>query len=91
MKQVHRFKSLGSTITEDIRSESDIKQRIGIARNVFGKTKKKYSNRHVRKATWLRVIKTYGLHYFMDVKHGPLPQRTRSGWRLLRYGAGGGC
>ena len=59
IKQVDRFKYLGSTITEDGRSESDIKQRIGIARSAFGKRRNVNSNRHVRIATRMRVMKTY--------------------------------
>ena len=59
IKQVDRFKYLGSTITEDCRSESDIKQRIGIARSAFGKMRNVISNRHVRIMTRMRIIKSY--------------------------------
>ena len=59
IKQFDRFMYLGSTITEDGRSESDIKQRIGLARRVFGKMKNVNSSMHLKMATRMRVIKTY--------------------------------
>ena len=59
IKQVNKFKYLGSIITEDGRCESEIKQRIGIARSAFGKMRNVISNRHVRIATRIRLIKTY--------------------------------
>ena len=59
IQQVNKFKYLGSTITEDGRCESEIKQRIGIARSAFIKMRNVISNRHLRVATRIRVIKTY--------------------------------
>ena len=58
MKQVDRLKYLESTKTKDGRSESETKQRIGIARNAFGKMRNVFSNRCERLATRMRVIKT---------------------------------
>ena len=59
IQQVNKFKYLGSTITEDSRCESEIKERIGIARSAFIKMRNVISNRHVRVATRIRVIKAY--------------------------------
>ena len=59
IQQVSKFKYLGSTLTEDGRCESEIKQRIGVARSAFIKMRNVISNRHVRVATRIRLIKTY--------------------------------
>ena len=59
IKQVDKFKYLGSMLTEDGRSENEIRQRIGIAKNAFGKMKNMVTNRHVRIETRIRVIKAY--------------------------------
>ena len=59
IKQVDKFKYLGSMLTEDGRSENEIRQRIGIAKNAFGKMKNMDANRHVKIETWIRVIKAY--------------------------------
>ena len=59
INQVDKFKYLGSMITEDSRCENEIRQRIGIAKNAFGKMKNVLTNRHVRIETRIRVIKAY--------------------------------
>ena len=57
IKQVDKFKYLGSMLTEDGRSENEIRQRIGIAMNAFGKMKNMVTDISIE--TRIRVIKTY--------------------------------
>ena len=59
MKQVKRFKYLGSIITEDGRSTSDIIQRINIARSNFNALKIILTNKKISKKTRLNLICTY--------------------------------
>ena len=59
IKQVDKFKYLGSVVTVDGRCESEIRQRIGIAKNAFDKMRNMLTNRHIRINTRIRVIKTY--------------------------------
>ena len=59
IKQVDKFKYLGSMMTVDGRCENEIRQRIGIAKNAFGKMRNMVTNRHVRIETRISVIKAY--------------------------------
>ena len=59
LKQVKRFKYLGSIITEDGRSTSDIIQRINIARSNFNALKIILTNKKISKKTRLNLICTY--------------------------------
>ena len=59
IKQVDKFKYLGSMMTVDGRSESEIRQRIGIAKSAFEKMRKLVTNRHIRIETRMRAIKAY--------------------------------
>ena len=59
LKQVKRFKYLGSILTEDGRSTSDIIQRIHIARSNFNTLKVILTNGRIDKKTRLNLITTY--------------------------------
>ena len=59
IKQVDKFRYLGSMMTVDGRSESEIRQRIGIAKSAFEKMRKLVTNRHIRIETRMRAIKAY--------------------------------
>ena len=59
IKQVKSFKYLGSIITEDGRSEQDIKTRIGIAKTSFGKLKKILTNTHMDWSLRTRFLKGF--------------------------------
>ena len=63
---------LGSLITEDGRSEKEIKRRIMIARSTFTNTRTLLSCRGINLKTRLRAIKCYiwPTHYSMEQKHG---------------------
>ena len=57
-KKLSTFKYIGSTLTEDSRCESEIKQRIWIAGNAFLKIRIVVSSRHIREARRIRLNKT---------------------------------
>ena len=59
IKQVAKFDYLGCSITEDGRCESEIKRRIGIAKNAFRKMGNLITNRHISISTKIRAIRTY--------------------------------
>ena len=56
---MNNFKYLGSTITEDGRSTTEIKKRIGIAKTVFQRMKGMLTNNAIRIETKVKAIKTY--------------------------------
>src|ERR1043165_114807 len=57
VKQVKRFKYLGSLITEDGRCIEDLKQRIGVAKDAFNK-RRELLTRSMSKGLKKRMIKT---------------------------------
>ena len=63
---------LGSLITEDGRSEKDIKRRKMIAWTTFTNMRTLLSCRGINLKTRLRAIKCYVWHYYMEQRHGQL-------------------
>ena len=59
IKQVDEFEYLGSILTKDARCKREIVRRIGIAKTEFRRMTRIVTNRHLRIATRVRVIKTY--------------------------------
>ena len=59
LKQVRNFKYLGSTISEDGRSEPDINSRIAMAKTAFNKVKPLLTNRSIAISLRRRFLKTY--------------------------------
>ena len=59
IKQVEKFSYLGSLITSDGRSDSEIKKRIGISKAIFEKMGKILKNRKLSMKTKLRVLDCY--------------------------------
>ena len=59
LKQVQHFKYLGSIITEDGRSEKEIKTRIGIAKTTFEKQKKILANVNMNWNLRFRFLKSF--------------------------------
>jgi hypothetical protein len=59
LKQVKKFKYLGSIITEDGKSKSDILQRIHIAKSNFSLLKAILTNGKISKKTRINLIRTY--------------------------------
>ena len=59
LKQVRNFKYLGSTISDDGRSDSDINTRIAIAKTAFNKVKSLMINRSISINLRKRFLKTY--------------------------------
>ena len=59
IKQVEHFTYLGSRITEDGRSEGEIKRRIGIAKTAFGRLRKILTNVRMRMDVRMRIMKCY--------------------------------
>ena len=59
LEQVKRFTYLGQLITEDGRSEEEIKRRIGMAKTVFERMKKLLTNRKISYQLKLRLTKCF--------------------------------
>jgi len=59
IKQVNKFKYLGYTITTDGRSDTEIKKRIGIAKDTFKKMSPVLNNRNISMGTKIRTLKAY--------------------------------
>ncbi|MGX9987587.1 reverse transcriptase domain-containing protein [Soonwooa purpurea] len=59
IKQVQKFKYLGSVLTEDGKCDAEIKTRIGLARNAFQKLSKILKDRKVSRTTKKRVLNCY--------------------------------
>ena len=64
LEQVTRFKYLGSWITEDARSDVDIRARVGMAMAAFWQNKE-LLRRNISFRTKMRVLNTY---VFFDAK-----------------------
>ena len=56
LKQVNEFKYLGSIITANNSSATDIKRRLGLATGAFGKLDKVWKNKKVRLTTKIRLL-----------------------------------
>ena len=59
VKNVREFQYLGSILTTDARSTTEIKRRIGIAKTVFRRMKNLLTNSRLSVQTRVRAIKTY--------------------------------
>ena len=71
IEQVTSYRYLGSLITEDGRSEKEIKRRIMMAKTTFTNTRTLLSCRGINLKTRLRAINvTSGRHYSMEQRHG---------------------
>ena len=58
LERVTRFKYLGSWITDDVRSDDDIKARVGLAKAAFWQNKE-LLRRNIRFKTNLKILNTY--------------------------------
>ena len=59
IKQVEKFKYLGSTITSDGRNDAEIKIRIGMAQDAFQKMEKVIKNKNITIETRNRILQCY--------------------------------
>ena len=59
IKQVQKFKYLGSVLTEDGKCDAEIKRRIGLAKDAFQKLSKVLRDRKVSRTTKKRVLYCY--------------------------------
>ena len=59
VEQVQSFTYLGQLITEDGKSEGEIRSRIGLAKNAFSKRYKLLTNKNISLKTRLRLTKCY--------------------------------
>jgi len=59
IKNVEKFTYLGSLITSDGRSVTEIKKRIGMAKEVFNKMSAVFKNRQLKVKTKVRVLECY--------------------------------
>ena len=59
IKQVEKFKHLGSTITSDGRNDAEIKIRIGMAKDAFQKMEKVIKNKNITIETRNRILQCY--------------------------------
>ena len=57
IKQVEKFKYLGSTITSDGRNDAEIKIRIGMAKDAFQKMEKVIKNKNITIETRNRILR----------------------------------
>src|SRR3954468_4571788 len=58
LEQVSRFKYLGSWITEDARSDEDIRARVGMAKAAFWQNKE-LMRRNIRLSTKMKILNCY--------------------------------
>src|SRR5437867_1411605 len=58
LEQVTRFKYLGSWITEDARSDGDIRARVGVAKAAFWQNKE-LMRRNIRLSTKMKILNCY--------------------------------
>ncbi|GFS25570.1 endonuclease-reverse transcriptase [Elysia marginata] len=65
VEQVANFTYLGHWITEDGRSDQEVKRRIGIAENTFSRMSKLLTNRRISFATRSRLTKCYVWSVFL--------------------------
>ena len=59
VEQVQSFTYLGQLITDDGKSEGEIRSRIGLAKNAFSKRYKLLTNKNISLKTRLRLTKCY--------------------------------
>ena len=59
VEQVQSFTYLGQLITDDGRSECEIRRRIGVAKTAFSKKHRLLTNRNISLETRLRLVKCY--------------------------------
>ena len=62
VKQVSQFTYLGCLISEDARSEIEIKKRIGMAKRVFQRIQTLITNSHISKLTRARLMEAYSMY-----------------------------
>ena len=60
VKHVQSFNYLGQLITDDGKSEGEIRSRIGLAKNAFSKRYKLLTNKNISLKTRLRLTKLGG-------------------------------
>ncbi|GFS22394.1 craniofacial development protein 2 [Elysia marginata] len=65
VEQVANFTYLGHWITEDGRSDQEVKRRIGMAKNTFSRMSKLLTNRRISFATRSRLTKCYVWSIFL--------------------------
>ena len=58
LEQVTRFKYLGSWITEDARSDEDVRARVGMAKAAFWQNKE-LMKRNIRFSTKIKILNCY--------------------------------
>ena len=59
LEQVTSFSYLGHIITDDGRSEAEIKKRIAMAKNAFNSMKSVLTSREINNALKMRIVKCY--------------------------------
>src|SRR6218665_1132294 len=90
LEQVDRFRYLGDFITSDGRCETEIKTRIGMAKNAFNQRKELLSkslNKDIKKRIIKAIVWSVALYAAETWKSG---KKISEDWRLLRCGCGGG-
>ena len=59
IKYVKSFKYLGYTITQNAKSDAEIKQQIALAKETFGKMKTIFTHRNITINTKINTLKAY--------------------------------
>src|SRR6218665_613924 len=88
LEQVERFKCLGALITCDGRCETEIKTRIGMAKNAFNQRKKllrKNLNKDIKKGIIKAILWSVAS---IQLKRGHIRKKISGDWRLSRCGCG---
>ena len=64
LEQVHQFKYLGTQITEDARTETELKYRLNVAKAKFSSMSGVLTSRQLKLSLKLRVLKCYIMSIF---------------------------
>ena len=88
IEQVKCFKYLGSIITENGRSDVDVKSRIAMAKDAFNQ-RKEFLTEGLSRTLKKRLVKYWcGQLYCMDVRHGRCCKMKSTGCKHWRCGCG---
>ena len=88
IEQVKSFKYLGSVMTEDGRSHSDVKVRIAMAKDAFNK-RKELLIKGLSMTLKKKMVKYWcGRLYYVDVRRGHCYKMKSTDWKHWRCGCG---
>ena len=87
IKQVDKFKYLGSAITSDGRNDAEIKIRIGMAKDAFQKMEKVIKNKNITIETRNIILQCYVIPILTyDSESGQYHQTWKESWKPQKCG-----